>query len=48
MRELTAVNVPGKNARVTAAMIRISVLSRRVKRATLFESIAIECIAALF
>jgi hypothetical protein len=48
MGKLTAVNVPGKNARVTAAMIRISVLSRRVKRATLLESIAIERMTELF
>lgn len=46
-KRLTAVNVPGKNASVTAAIIRMSVLSRRVKRATFLESIAIERIASL-
>jgi hypothetical protein len=40
-------NVGGKNPNVTAAIIRMSVLSLRVRRATLFQSRAIDRITEL-
>ena len=47
MAKLTAVNVAGRNTNVTAAIIRISVLSLLVNSATFFESSAIAFIALL-
>lgn len=37
-QDSTAVNVPGKKIRVTAAMMRMSVLSRRVRTAIFLVS----------
>jgi hypothetical protein len=43
----TAVKVPGRKNKVTAAIMRMLVLSRPVNNATFFESFAIAFIAAL-
>jgi hypothetical protein len=45
--QLTALKVPGRKNKVTAEMMRMLVLSRRVNSGTFFESSAMAFIAAL-